>query len=193
MHVDRYRNFAELIGNEIQGKDFTTTLSRRDSSPIAIIAPHGGKIEPRTAEIASQIAGEDFNLYLFEGIKSKENYTALHITSHHFDDPSCIALLSSCETVVAIHGCTGTDECVMLGGLDMSLKERIAVALQTAGVQAKIHGHNFQAVDQYNICNRGRTRQGVQLELTRALRASGKEIRVVSAVRDVLLTIQHGT
>jgi len=192
MRVDRYCNYAELSENETLGTDFTVTVLPREHSAIAVIAPHGGQIEPRTAEVARQIAGEDFNLYLFQGIKPQGNYSALHITSHRFDDPSCLALLSTCETVVAIHGCTGAKECVMLGGLDASLKDRIAVALQAEGIQVGTGNHAFQATGKNNICNRGRAHKGVQLELTRTLRAGTSEARVVSAVRGVLLAMQHG-
>lgn len=191
MHIDRYRNYAELAENESLGTDFTVTVLPREHSSVVVIAPHGGQIEPRTAEVARQIAGEDFNLYLFQGIKPKGNYAALHITSHHFDDPSCLALLSACKTVVAIHGCTGTEEYVMLGGLDASLKDRISIGLQAEGIHVKTKNHDFQATDKNNICNRGRAHKGVQLELTRALRGSASEARVVSAVRGVLLAMQH--
>jgi phage replication-related protein YjqB (UPF0714/DUF867 family) len=192
MHVDRYRNYAELVENESMGTDFNVTVLPRKCSSIAVIAPHGGNIEPRTAEVARQIAGEEFNLYLFEGIKPKGNYAALHITSHCFDDPSCLALLSKCDAVVSIHGCASTEECVMLGGLDTSLKERISIALQAERIQVKTENHVFQATDRNNICNRGRTYKGVQVELTRALRGSVSEVRVVTAVRSVLLAIQRG-
>jgi phage replication-related protein YjqB (UPF0714/DUF867 family) len=193
MHIDRYRNYAELAESESMGTDFNVTVLPREFSSIAIVAPHGGMIEPRTAEVARQIAGENFNLYIFEGIKPRGNYAALHITSHHFDDPSCLALLSTCETVVAIHGCAGTEECVMLGGLDTSLRNRISDALQAEGIQVNADNHIFQATDKNNICNRGRAHKGVQLELTHGLRRSGSEVRVVSAVRGVLLATQHGS
>ncbi|MDD5321625.1 MAG: poly-gamma-glutamate hydrolase family protein [Methylococcales bacterium] len=190
MHVDRYRSYEELKKNEWSGRDFAVCVTPRPST-IAVIAPHGGLIEPRTTEIASQIAGEDFNLYLFQGTRAKDNYAALHITSHRFDEPSCLALLSICETVVAIHGCKGEKERVMLGGLDASLKNRICDALQAEGLQVETENHAFLATDQNNICNRGRARKGVQLELTHALRGSSNESQFVSAVRKVLLALQH--
>jgi len=81
MHIDHYHSYSELAEHEVEGTDFTITVFRRPFSAVAVIAPHGGKIEPRTSEIARAIAGEDFNLYLFEGIKKRGNYAALHITS----------------------------------------------------------------------------------------------------------------
>lgn len=191
IHVDRYRSYAELKRKESLGKDFAICVMPCPST-IAVIAPHGGKIEPRTTEVASQIAGENFNLYLFQGTRAQENYAALHITSHLFDETSCLALLSTCETVVAIHGCKGEEEHVMLGGLDASLKNRICKALQAEGLQVETENHAFMATDKNNICNRGRARKGVQIELTSTLRGSSNESRVVSAVRKVLLALQHG-
>jgi phage replication-related protein YjqB (UPF0714/DUF867 family) len=191
MQTDRYRNYVALAANESVGLDFKVIVLPRDTSTIAVIAPHGGKIEPRTSEVARQIAGKEFSLYLFEGIKPRGN-SVLHVTSHRFDEPSCLSLLSTCDSVVAIHGCAGNEERVLLGGLDTTLKDRISIALQAEGIQVKTENHTFQATDNSNICNRGRTNKGVQLELTRALRGAENEVRVVNAVRSVLLAMQHG-
>jgi len=49
------------------------------------------------------IAGSDFSLYAFRGIKEKDN-KKLHITSHHFDEPMALEMASKSETVLAIHG-----------------------------------------------------------------------------------------
>ena len=189
MHNDRYYSYSELAEHEVEGTDFQRTVFRRPFSAVAVIAPHGGKIEPRTSEIARAIAGEDFNLYLFEGIKKRGNST-LHITSCRFDEPSCLGLLSTCPFVIAIHGCVGHDERVLIGGLDNSLKDKVAIELRQAGVNVQNDGHHFQATDPSNICNRGQSSRGVQLELTRALRRSANARRVAEAVRAVLLPLQ---
>ncbi len=190
MHIDRYPCYSELAEHEVEGVDFTITLSRRPLSAVAVIAPHAGKIESRTSEIARAIAGEDFNLYLFEGIKKRGNYAALHITSRRFDEPSCLALLSTCPFVIAIHGCVGGDERVLIGGLDHSLKDKVAIELLQAGVDVQNDGHHYQATDLNNICNRGQLNRGVQLEFTHALRRSANAQRVAEAVRAALLTLQ---
>lgn len=190
MHIDRYRSYSELAEHEVEGTDFTITVLQRRFSAVAVIAPHGGKVESRTSEIARAIAGEDFNLYLFEGVKKRGNYAALHITSRRFDEPSCLELLSTCSFIIAIHGCVGRDERVLLGGLDHSLKDKVAAELRQAGVNVQNDGHLFQATDPSNICNRGHANKGVQLEFTRALRGSANEQRVVGSVRAALLPLQ---
>jgi len=190
MHIDRYHSYSELAEHEVEGTDFAITVSRRPFSAVAVIVPHGGRIESRTSEIARAIAGEDFNLYMFEGIKKRGNYAALHITSCRFNEPSCLELLSTCSFVIAIHGCVGDDERVLIGGLDHSLKDKVAIELRQAGVNVQNDGHHFQATDLNNICNRGQANGGVQLEFTRALRRSANAQRVAEAVRAVLLPLQ---
>ena len=187
--TDSYAGFADLEKQQVRGIDYEIEMHRRPASPVAIIAPHGGRIERGTSAIARGIAGEDFNLYLFEGIKSSGNYVALHLTSRRFDEPSCLGLIAQCSYVVVIHGCKGDSEKVLLGGLDHELKAQLADILGKAGVEVETHRHRYPATDQDNICNRGRLAKGVQLELSARLRGGTAERRFVKAVRSVLLSL----
>jgi phage replication-related protein YjqB (UPF0714/DUF867 family) len=74
---------------------------------VLTIAPHGGRIEPGTSEIAALIAGESYNLHRFEGRKPPGQNAVLHITSHHFDEPRALNLARKCRIVLGIHGCRG--------------------------------------------------------------------------------------
>ena len=56
------------------------------------------------------------------------NYGALHLTSHLFDEPLCLALLSNCDLVVAIHGCQGAQQSAPVGGLDDSLAATVTAS-----------------------------------------------------------------
>lgn len=187
--ANSYKSFADLGRNRERGKDYEIVVLNRPASRIAVIAPHGGAIEQRTSEIARAIAGDDFHLYLFEGIRSSENYSTLHLTSHFFDEPECLALIERCPFVVAIHGCKGTDERVLLGGLDVLLKRQLAIALRNVNVMAQTDSHDFTATNPNNICNRGLARRGVQLEFTGPLRGAAAEGRAVSAIRSVLTSL----
>lgn len=191
MSPDRYPSFHELSRYEVQGRDFEITTVRRAESTCLVLAPHGGGIERGTSEIAKAIAAESFNLYLFEGIKPHGNGT-LHVTSSRFEEPSCLEILSGCDFVVAIHGCKGEAERVLLGGLDRTLMCEISDSLHNHGVHVESSGHAYPATDPMNICNRGRMRQGVQLELSSALRRSPNRCRVVNAIRGVLLARECG-
>ena len=171
----------------MKGKDYYIVTLSRPASRVAVIAPHGGDIERRTSQIARAIAGDDCHLYLFEGIRQSNNYAALHLTSHLFDEPECLGIIGQCPVVVAIHGCNGTGERVLIGGLDVALKNHLAAAIRGQGVTAETDGHAFPATDANNICNRGLASKGVQLEFSAALRGAAAEARVVSAVRSVLV------
>jgi phage replication-related protein YjqB (UPF0714/DUF867 family) len=182
-----YGCYADLTKAQVEGADFNICVHRRPQSAVAVLAPHGGGIEAGTSEIARAIAGSEFNLYLFEGIRPSGNYAALHLTSHRFDEPQCLSLLTACDHVVAIHGCRGERPRALLGGLDIGLKLLIREAIGSAGIDACLQGHPYPGLDPRNICNRGRRAAGVQVELTSALRLEQSSDAIVTAIRSVLL------
>src|SRR5215469_11221385 len=184
-----YGCYADLALAQLEGADFNVRVRRRPESSVAILAPHGGAIEAGTSEIACAVAGSEFNLYLFEGIRESGNYPALHLTSHRFDEPRCLALLSACDHVITIHGCRGEIPRVLLGGLDEELKEMIREAIVAVGIETCLVGHRFRAVHPRNICNRGRRGAGVQIEMTSALRLEEFNPVMVDAIRSVLLAL----
>lgn len=184
-----YRGFADLATAQVRGRDFEIDVQRRPGSPVAVIAPHGGRIEDGTSEIARAIAGNEFNLYLLEGTRPSMNYRALHLTSHRFDEPECLALVAACPFVIAVHGCDGRDQRVLLGGRDLLLKERLRLALLAESLQVHADGHRYPALHPDNVCNRGARRCGVQLEITHPLRRSREAVRLAAAVREVLVEI----
>ena len=166
--ADRHKSFAELREAEPEGTAYRCRAIQRQSG-FAIIAPHGGGIEPGTTEIAQGIAGSRFSLYTFEGLKPNGNET-LHITSTLFDEPECLQLVNASEVAIAIHGCSGDAKTIYLGGLHDELKIRLIDALVTAGFDARPAGHNYAGRQPQNICNRGRSGCGVQIEISESLR-----------------------
>jgi phage replication-related protein YjqB (UPF0714/DUF867 family) len=166
---DSYASFADLARVERENVDFRIR-SRRRNSPVTIIAPHGGKIEPGTSEIAEAIAADNYSFYCFEGLKTHDN-RRLHLTSTHFDEPIGVALVTASDYVVAIHGFTNADRLVYMGGLDETLKNHIDRAIKRAGVPTESSGRmHLQAMSPKNICNRGKRGKGAQLEISRNLR-----------------------
>ena len=171
--MDRYANFGELNLNEVEGQDYRIHL-RHGHTGVVIIAPHGGKIERGTLQIADAIADASHSFYGFEGIKPiQRNNRALHITSNNFDEPQAISLVSKAERVVTIHGAKGMQSVVYAGGLDMSLRATVLDSLDKLGFATEDDpSPSRQGKGATNICNRGLTLQGLQLELTLGLRKS---------------------
>ena len=170
---DRYGSFSALREHEIEGVDYRIHMEER-SSRVAIIAPHGGFIEPATSQIALEIASESFSFYCFEGLSPDRLHHELHVTSEHFDEPMALSLVPKSPIVVAIHGRTdrGDPETSWVGGLDTSLRDLIVQALHQSGFRAaaRVKGEALAGTSVSNICNRGRRNAGVQLEIPRGIR-----------------------
>lgn len=167
---NRYGNFAELSAIEKSGLSFRLQVKNRRTACI-IIAPHGGGIEPGTTEIATAIAGCSYSLYTFDGIRFSGN-ELLHITSTLFDEPRCLDLIQASSCVLVIHGCGGSEHRVHVGGLDTELGDRIIQSLRDANFIAARATARFSGTQPENICNRGKSGRGVQLEISEGLRHS---------------------
>jgi phage replication-related protein YjqB (UPF0714/DUF867 family) len=180
--VDKYQNFEELARRE---REYRIEVVDRDSE-VTIIAPHGGRIEPHTAEIAAHIAGDHYNLFCFHGLKSDDNHD-LHVTSHRFDHPRALEMVRAAHHVIAVHGCTVIEPKVYLGGLDTELIDQIQKELSALRLDSEYSFKRLSGTHQLNICNRGKSRRGVQLELSRGVRDSeALRAQVTRAVQSAL-------
>lgn len=186
---DVYSNFEELKRERKLGIDYAIRTMVRPLSPVAIVAPHGGRIEYGTSDIARELAGSQHNFYAFEGIQPSGN-RELHITSANFDEPTCLEMLSRCSSVIAIHGFQDPKPRVMLGGLDADLIDRITRALLNVEIQAELGG-KFEGRHFNNVCNRGLLRKGVQIELSLPFRRGESKQAFVTALGNVLQSISE--
>lgn len=197
--MGKYRSYQHLMTRETEGRDFAIHV-REGSSGVAVIAPHGGGIEPGTMELADAIAGETHSFYCFEGIKKIGN-ADLHITSEYFDEPMGVDIVERSKTALSLHGCNGQEEAVYVGGLNANMGEKIRGSLIQEGFTAEPSPRlEMRGQSENNICNRCQSGKGVQLEISRGLRKNmfedltreGRKNRTtifhgfVSALRDVL-------
>ena len=176
--MDIYANFEELQRKE-GDKAFEISVLDRQAT-TTIVAPHGGSIEPGTTELAQLIAGDSFNFYSFIATKPKDS-PDLHITSHNFDEPTCLALLKRSQQVITVHGFKFDRAMIYLGGLDQPLKTRVHHALQAQGLPVADDHPKYQGINPRNICNRSATGKGVQLEISRHLRACPQSRATIAA------------
>jgi phage replication-related protein YjqB (UPF0714/DUF867 family) len=186
---NNFRCYDDLARHYLEGVDYAVHVMPRERSRVAVLAPHGGRIEGRTSDIARLIAGDEHGLYLFEGLRiTGDNFDCLHLASHCFDEPRALDLVAGCDTVVAVHGYAAPGPDVLLGGLDERLKEAVVQALAGIGISCVADGHRFPGRHPRNICNRGRSGEGVQLELSEQLRKSGNWSGLAGTIRAVLET-----
>jgi phage replication-related protein YjqB (UPF0714/DUF867 family) len=164
-----YSSFKELADCEVEGQDYRIRIELRDPR-VLILAPHGGRIEPATVEIAEAIAGTNYSFYAFEGLKRDGN-NVLHIESHLFDEPRALKAVEKADVVIVVHGqIDRKDGFIMAGGLDTHLRSEIERQLETSGFLTRLPAEGLMGTDPQNICNRGKLRQGVQLEISRKVR-----------------------
>jgi phage replication-related protein YjqB (UPF0714/DUF867 family) len=169
---NEFPNFAALKAAKTENVDYRIVVRRGARTGNAIVmAPHGGKIEPRTSLITETIAGRDLDIYCFEGLMPDAN-RELHITSRNFDEESALELLRTKSTVVAIHGRQDREDpaTVYMGGKDDALVSEIVEHLQQAGFKTQNDNHPFPGIQDLNIVNRGLTGKGAQLEIPFSLR-----------------------
>ncbi len=163
-----YSSFKELADHEVEGQDYQIRIELRNPR-VLIMAPHGGKIEPTTEVIADAIAGMDYSFYSFEGLKA--NSGVLHIESHLFDEPRALEAVEKADIVITVHGqIDQKNEFVMVGGLHESLRTEIKQQLEAVGFPTRPPTKGLTGTDPMNICNRGKWKQGVQLEVSRKVR-----------------------
>lgn len=182
---DKYGSYSELATRETHGTDYRVVAVERPGSPVLIVAPHGGSIEVGTSELAAGIAADDHSLFTFDGLKPWGRNRDLHITSHCFDHPQCLALVARSSVTLGIHGCRGESQ-IFVGGLDAELCELLASRLAEAGFPASREGHRYLGRNPLNICNRGRRKRGAQLEFTMDLRQPAIREQIVPVVRSAL-------
>lgn len=180
--LDKYASFAELAAQERDGRDYRIRVLERVGSRVVVLAPHGGRIEIGTSELAEMVAGSEHSLFVFEGLKPYGANRDLHITSHRFDHPHCLALTCAHDVTLAIHGCRG-DSRIFLGGLAGDLTARLARHLTGAGLTVSVEGHGYPGRHPLNICNRSSRGRGAQLEITRDLRSGEARAVIANAVR----------
>lgn len=186
--MDRYTNFRDLAASETAFE----TICRDRSSDVTVIAPHGGRIEPNTTEIALLIAADDYNLFCFNGLKQGCNRD-LHITSHRFNQPEALALVRKSSVVVTVHGCMHVEPVIYVGGLDTDLIEKTCRQLSTRNINHENNAERYAGVNPENICNRGLRGKGMQIEVSRPLRNSpAAHQNIATAVRSALWEINNG-
>ena len=186
---DKYSSFQELSAFEEEGVHYQILHKSRKGSAFAIVAPHGGTIEPGTSEIARTLADDSFTWYLFESKRPyDDDYISLHITSHLFDEPQCIELIKNHQWVVTIHGCHDTEEFVYLGGLEKRLISSVGHSLDSSGIPNSKTSKRFPGTHRNNLCNKGKSRMGLQVEISVPLRETDNCGRVVRALQTGLVS-----
>ncbi|MBT9372614.1 poly-gamma-glutamate hydrolase family protein [Rhizobium sp. CSW-27] len=173
MSDDRFASYRELAAVYMPGDHFDVSVRTGATKPsVLIMAPHGGKIEIRTAEIACATAAHEYSCYLFQAKLPANNRVEMHIASEVYDVPEALNAVKTADLVIALHGRRDGDDAkrTWMGGLDRDLSKHIGDMLQERGFPVLFAPPKFKGIHPNNICNRGTKKAGVQLEIPLSLR-----------------------
>lgn len=161
---DFYPDLDVLKSSLSAGRHFQIRVLDR-ASDITVVAPHGGFIEPGSSYLAAMIAGEDFNLFDFQGLRRRQPIE-LHVTSTRFRDPLLDVLLQRSRLALSIHsmGPDGPGE-VWVGGLNAQVKARVCTELNRHGFVARSETPRYRGEHPRNFVNLA-AQKGVQIELS---------------------------
>jgi phage replication-related protein YjqB (UPF0714/DUF867 family) len=166
---DRYRDFQELSQNEREGADFNVFRWNRHS-PVTVLAIHGGTIDSGTDRLAISLAGDDWNLYVFKGLRKDRSHD-LHLTATHFDEPQALAMVADSRFCLSIHSHHVAEPRICVGGGNSALRAQTSAALRMAltpgfpGIGIETSCPGLDGVAKKNIVNRC-AEGGVQLEFS---------------------------
>ncbi len=167
---DYYPNIAALKRDLVRNKHYRTKVADKGSD-VTVIAPHGGFIEAGSSYIARGVAGSNYNLYDFQGLR-RHKPQRLHVTSTHFRDRKLSELLRHTRLAVSIHsmGDEALGE-IWVGGLNLPCKQRICYALTEQGFVVNADSPRYRGVHPANVVNLP-SEHGVQIELASDVIAS---------------------
>lgn len=164
MPQDKYHSLAALKAALSEDVDYRVCVRDR-ASWATIISPHGGYIDAGSSAIAKCVAGRQYNLYDFQGLR-KKNAAELHVTSTRFRDPLLTPLLKTSTTAIAIHWMGTTHESVIwLGGMNYEFKKIVLAELNNAGFAVNPDSPRYRGESLQNVVNLP-CRRGVQLEIS---------------------------
>lgn len=199
MSQDKYSSLAALKKAEGRHRAYRIEIRNRHS-PVTLISPHGGFIEPGTSALAHAVAGSMHNLFDFQGLQ-QDNPQDLHVTATKFRDPILDNLLRRSRAAVAIHGMHDQGlKAIWLGGLNQGFKLLVLKSLQSCAFPVDANSPRYRGTSAHNVVNQPRF-HGVQLEISNELFADlfvgerfqhrqAQSIRTTSRFADLTAALQ---
>ena len=162
-----YRDLAQLVLHTRQGIDYRVDVVNR-GGVAAIVAAHGGCIEPLTSELATALAGDEYSLFDFHGLVEGPR---LRVPIVSFSELRLTSLLQGGKTAVSVDGIRGNEPVAHVGGANQRLASLARASLMAADIQAK-NAIAPKLVESPSRFFNQPSEGGIHIELTEALRLS---------------------
>ena len=167
--MDTYPSMTELLIHLRPRENYIFHIETRYNSSIKLFAPHGGCIEPCTGVIAREIAGDRLDYFIFQGIRKRNCFRDLHVTSTNYDESQCKEMATSAMLAVAIHGRDDEGSFIEIGGGNLELVSELQTHLDAKGYPVRPASYQRMGQDKRNFINLAQ-QKGVQIELSAGFR-----------------------
>gem|GEM_PF-5043010 len=182
-------SYTDVVLRATCGIDYDVTL-RQPGDALSIVALHGGTLAPFTAELATELAGDDHNLYLFVAHAERPE---LRISPLRAREPRLDVLIDHSMAIVSIDACDDPQPVARIGGMNAALAAMLSESL--AAVDVAVSPSEAPGIDlsKAYFFNRA-TEGGMELSFSTALLETlyewqgceERRQRLVRAVRDGL-------
>ena len=128
--VEQHVSYTDVVLCATRGIDYNVAL-RQPGDALSIVALHGGTLAPFTAELATELAGDDHNLYLFVAYTERPE---LRISPLRARETRLDVLIEHSMAIVSVDACDDPQPVARIGGRNAALAERLNESLAAAGV-----------------------------------------------------------
>ncbi|MFG2291733.1 poly-gamma-glutamate hydrolase family protein [Streptomyces sp. NPDC048603] len=170
----------------------------------AILAPHGGAIEPGTTELCLAIAGYSHkestgstmptaltglvqrDYWMFESLTEDDT---LHVTSTHCDDPAALAVCANNLYAVSVHGFrpkSGPEKQILIGGRDRRLMANLAWAFDKHGLKPHPDDRDLSVTVTVAAADARLNGDDVQNIVNRTRTGAGAQLETSTALRQAM-------
>src|SRR5258708_7015676 len=154
--MDTYPSMTELLRQVPAEGNYTVHVESRHRSAVKLFAPHGGCIEPCPGPLVRESAQERLDQFIFNGIRKKDCFRTLPVTSTNSDEPQCVAMARDACIALAFHGCEGEERFIEAGGGNVPLSVVLGEYLIGRGYDVRTTPKRRGGVDQNNFINLAR-------------------------------------
>ncbi len=169
--MDTFSDMLTLVRSLPSAGNYFIHIDNTHRSRVKIFAPHGGCIEPCTGAIALAVAGNTLDSFVFTGVRKRDCFKKLHVTSVSYNEPQCLQLAEEADVAVAIHGCEGKESFIEIGGGNTDITPRLKIYLDESGYAIRQGPSHRKGEDKLNFINTAK-QKGIQLELSEGFRRS---------------------
>lgn len=182
-------SYTDVVLRATCGIDYDVAL-RQPGDALSIVALHGGSLAPFTAELATELAGDDHNLYLFVAHAERPE---LRISPLRARETRLDVLIEHSMTIVSIDTSDDPQPVARIGGMNAALATTLCESLAAVDVPvwpSEAPGIDLSKAYFFNRAAEGGVELALSAELLSSLYAGQgceeRRQRLVQAIRDGL-------